>query len=158
MKTFKQFVSEEPTNHVGNGGYTRSADASGPVAGDDKKLFRGPEDLLSQDFQTPAESGEDRYARFSNIYPVMRVSLSNNDGDGPSIDAMVAASKEFVTKMDDASYARVRKNFRQFRESWTNKYKKSIDCSNPKGFSQKAHCAGRKKRAAGEQTTSKPVE
>ena len=76
----------------------------------------------------------------------------------PSIDAMVAASKEFVTKMDDASYARVRKNFRQFRESWTNKYKKSIDCSNPKGFSQKAHCAGRKKRAAGEQTTSKPVE
>ena len=31
-------------------------------------------------------------------------------------------------------------------EAWTDKYKKSIDCSNPKGFSQKAHCAGRKKR------------
>jgi predicted kinase len=30
--------------------------------------------------------------------------------------------------------------------SWSEKYKKSIDCSNPKGFSQKAHCAGRKKR------------
>jgi len=30
--------------------------------------------------------------------------------------------------------------------SWSKKYKKSIDCSNPKGFSQKAHCAGRKKR------------
>ena len=30
---------------------------------------------------------------------------------------------------------------------WSNKYKKSIDCSNPKGFSQKAHCAGRKKRS-----------
>jgi len=29
--------------------------------------------------------------------------------------------------------------------SWSEKYKKSIDCSNPKGFSQKAHCAGRKK-------------
>ena len=29
---------------------------------------------------------------------------------------------------------------------WSNKYKKSIDCNNPKGFSQKAHCAGRKKR------------
>ena len=28
----------------------------------------------------------------------------------------------------------------------SNKYKKSIDCNNPKGFSQKAHCAGRKKR------------
>jgi hypothetical protein len=30
-------------------------------------------------------------------------------------------------------------------EKWTNKYKRSIDCNNPKGFSQKAHCAGRKK-------------
>ena len=29
---------------------------------------------------------------------------------------------------------------------WSEKYKKSINCSNPKGFSQKAHCAGRKKR------------
>ena len=30
--------------------------------------------------------------------------------------------------------------------SWSEKYKKSIDCSNPKGFSQKAHCQGRKNR------------
>ena len=30
-------------------------------------------------------------------------------------------------------------------EDWSNKYK-SIDCNNPKGFSQKAHCAGRTKR------------
>ena len=29
---------------------------------------------------------------------------------------------------------------------WSKKYKKSIDCNNPKGFSQKAHCAGRKKQ------------
>ena len=29
---------------------------------------------------------------------------------------------------------------------WSNKYKKSINCNNPKGFSQKAHCAGKKKR------------
>jgi len=28
---------------------------------------------------------------------------------------------------------------------WSDKYKKSIDCDNPKGFSQKAHCAGKKK-------------
>jgi hypothetical protein len=28
---------------------------------------------------------------------------------------------------------------------WTQKYKNSINCSNPKGFSQKAHCAGKKK-------------
>jgi hypothetical protein len=31
-------------------------------------------------------------------------------------------------------------------EGWSKKYKKSINCNNPKGFSQKAHCAGRKKK------------
>ena len=30
-------------------------------------------------------------------------------------------------------------------EKWSEKYKRSIDCSRPRGFSQKAHCAGRKK-------------
>ena len=30
-------------------------------------------------------------------------------------------------------------------EKWSQKYKSSINCSNPKGFSQKAHCAGRGK-------------
>jgi len=30
-------------------------------------------------------------------------------------------------------------------EGWSAKYKRSIDCDNPKGFSQKAHCQGRKK-------------
>ena len=30
-------------------------------------------------------------------------------------------------------------------EKWSQKYKRSINCSNPRGFSQRAHCAGRKK-------------
>jgi hypothetical protein len=33
-------------------------------------------------------------------------------------------------------------------EAWSKKYKRSIDCNNPKGFSQRAHCAGRKKRVS----------
>ena len=31
-------------------------------------------------------------------------------------------------------------------EEWSDKYKRSIDCNNPKGFSQRAHCQGKKKR------------
>ena len=31
-------------------------------------------------------------------------------------------------------------------EKWSQKYKSSINCANPKGFSQRAHCAGRKKK------------
>ena len=31
-------------------------------------------------------------------------------------------------------------------EVWSEKYKRSINCNNPKGFSQRAHCQGRKKK------------
>lgn len=30
-------------------------------------------------------------------------------------------------------------------EKWSEKYKRSINCARPRGFSQRAHCAGRKK-------------
>jgi hypothetical protein len=33
----------------------------------------------------------------------------------------------------------------KLNEKWSKKYKSSINCSHPKGFSQKAHCAGKKK-------------
>ena len=31
------------------------------------------------------------------------------------------------------------------KKKWSDKYKKSINCDNPKGFSQRAHCQGKKK-------------
>jgi hypothetical protein len=34
----------------------------------------------------------------------------------------------------------------KMKEEWSQKYKSSINCSHPKGFSQKAHCAGKKKQ------------
>lgn len=30
--------------------------------------------------------------------------------------------------------------------AWSEKYKNSINCKNPKGFSQRAHCDGKKKQ------------
>ena len=39
--------------------------------------------------------------------------------------------------------------------SWSGQYKRSINCNSPRGFSQKAHCAARKKRQRGEVTKSK---
>ena len=41
--------------------------------------------------------------------------------------------------------------------AWSNKYKKKIDCNNPKGFSQKAHCRARKLRQMGKETESNSV-
>jgi len=37
-------------------------------------------------------------------------------------------------------------NKTEVSEKWSEKYKKSIDCNNPKGFSQRAHCQGKKKK------------
>lgn len=42
-------------------------------------------------------------------------------------------------------------------EKWSTKYKKSINCSNPKGFSQRAHCQGRKKTEDVEQDPGQPI-
>ena len=53
-------------------------------------------------------------------------------------------------KHKDHKFERTSKAIKQHmqepvEEKWSAKYKRSINCSNPKGFSQKAHCAGRKK-------------
>ena len=47
------------------------------------------------------------------------------------------------------SYAAIEK---VMGEEWSAKYKRSINCNNPRGFSQRAHCAGRKKNEGAEIT------
>ena len=51
--------------------------------------------------------------------------------------AMGVNPKVFIGKIEVES---------DINEKWSEKYKKSIDCNNPKGFSQRAHCQGRKKK------------
>ena len=113
MKTFKEFIKEAPTMSVGNGGYTNAA-ANTPTGGFDKRLFPVNDDLLDQGFQTAAETGLAKWATYSNVYPVMKVTLDNNKGDGPSVDSMVAASNEYVNIMDRNVADRIRKTFSRF--------------------------------------------
>ena len=63
-----------------------------------KFLFPRDEDLLTQDYQTPAEIGDSR-DDWLGVYPVMKLALDKSS-DGPSIDSMVDASKEYVNKMN----------------------------------------------------------
>ena len=42
---------------------------------------------------------------------------------------------------------------KELDEKWSEKYKKSIDCDNPKGFSQKAHCQGKTKKMETKEAT-----
>jgi hypothetical protein len=41
----------------------------------------------------------------------------------------------------------------EMKEKWSQKYKDSINCENPKGFSQKAHCQGKKKKSETKEAT-----
>jgi hypothetical protein len=42
----------------------------------------------------------------------------------------------------------------EMKEKWSEEYKKSIDCKNPKGFSQKAHCQSKSKKKETKEATS----
>ena len=72
-----------PTNNV----------SSGNIASRDIMLFRRDDDTLDQDYQTPGQSGLAKW-RFSNVYPVQKLSLSD-------IDNMTDASKQYTNVMDD---------------------------------------------------------
>ena len=63
--------------------------------------------------------------------------------------AMEQRAREMGKTSEAAVYRKyinsMKKKTKSMKEGWSDKYKKSIDCNNPKGFSQKAHCQGRKK-------------
>lgn len=42
-------------------------------------------------------------------------------------------------------YKKLKEEIDVLKEKWSTKYKRSINCNNPRGFSQRAHCQGRKK-------------
>lgn len=56
------------------------------------------------------------------------------------------AGENTVTGADGNKYITIElKRKESINEKWSEKYKRSINCNNPKGFSQRAHCQGRKK-------------
>ena len=78
-----------PTNNVSSGNIVR-----------DIMLFRRDDDTLDQDYQTPGQSGQAKW-RFSNVYPVQKLSLSD-------IDNMTDASKKYTNVMDDRRLENIR--------------------------------------------------
>tara|TARA_B100000965_G_scaffold404930_1_gene437207 strand:+ start:1300 stop:1758 length:459 start_codon:yes stop_codon:yes gene_type:complete len=97
IKTLRNLNEGVPTNSTGSS-----------IDNYDKFLFPIDDDDLSQDYQTPGQSGMAKW-RFSNVYPVQK--LTDQD-----IDNMVDASKEFVQMQDENTEQRVKKNFSSFME------------------------------------------
>ena len=80
----------------------------------------------------------DHFADFMNFYNELTIGITTHDVNGlTELDFKLALYIDKVLEQMGA---------RQLEEKWSNKYKRSINCANPKGFSQKAHCAGRKKK------------
>ena len=57
-----------------------------------------------------------------------------------------------------AWWERIKRTAPPVTESWSNTYKKSINCDNPQGFSQRAHCAAQTKRRINGKTSSQTVK
>lgn len=83
----------------------------------------------------------DHFADFKNFYNHLSIAITTHDVKG-------------LTKLDfelalyvDAAIEKMggRMLEEALREKWSKKRKDKVNCSNPKGFSEKAHCAGRKK-------------
>ena len=98
-------LKESPTVSVGDGGYTNSATATGPVSGYDAPL---PLPTLDQDYQTPGESGLARY-RFSNVYPAQQVT-------DKGVDNMVDASSEYLKLADEGNQRQSEQRVNRIRE------------------------------------------
>jgi cytidyltransferase-like protein len=54
-------------------------------------------------------------------------------------------AQNVVGMLDQAILGNTNEDADYLDEKWSQKYKSSINCNNPRGFSQRAHCAGRKK-------------
>ena len=88
ISNIRNIRESAPTNNI----------SGGDIGMYQKYLFPNDEDLLTQDYQTPAEIGDSR-DDWLGVYPVMKLALDKSS-DGPSIDSMVDASKEYVNKMN----------------------------------------------------------
>lgn len=90
ISKFRNIVEAAPTNNI----------SGGNIGTYDKMLFPPAEDTLDQDYQTPGQSGLAKW-RFSNVYPVQKLSLSD-------IDNMTDASKQYTNVMDDRRLENIR--------------------------------------------------
>jgi len=70
---------------------------------------------------------------------VMATMGDDNDVTAATLPKMMAGYH--LTKR----YKKLKEEVDTLKEKWSAKYKRSINCNNPQGFSQRAHCQGRKK-------------
>ena len=113
-------------------------------------------ELAKKKEQGVAEDTEPEGATVKNsLHTIIRVAthLEKQMGDSENFpeweSEMIGSVKDQMVKIMDYEISKKEQQGvaeGSLEEKWTQKYKSSINCSHPKGFSQKAHCAGKKKK------------
>ena len=89
----------------------------------------------------PEAAQAEAYQELKNLIRALGGSDVNHSKIYPLIKDMVKTPGELPSEVEQLPPL----TGEPVNEKWSAKYKRSIDCSNPKGFSQRAHCQGRKK-------------
>ena len=133
--------------YVGRGGYLEKDD-------EDKKNENGDSDSNGSGDGGGVSEGND-FLHQGNPNPQMRnMPMGTRNAEklanayGPHIKNQLIHGLHSLHKArESAKNTKIMKSPSvRVAEGWSEKYKESIDCDNPKGFSQRAHCQGRKKK------------
>ena len=88
----------------------------------------------------------DRQPQIESVLNSMGWSIAQVESDDDAVQLQHRDGATHFISADDFDPDVFEESADYIEERWSQKYKSSINCSNPKGFSQKAHCAGRKKK------------
>ncbi len=101
-------------------------------------IAQGIDSDSPEDAEGVIDAGDLGYCKFLKFKCASRRTCDAWVTGGPLEDKPVDENQGWAATYQEADSDYI-------EEKWSAKYKSSINCANPKGFSQKAHCAGRKK-------------
>ena len=142
-------LSNELDSPVGRSAYGFISGGPEQFSDDEDEEHDGYEDDIENiqnmfDYASQHDSDPDAKDMIKNLNKQMNYDF---DGDEPSDDETPAYNFISGGPPGVAFNEEEELDEEEVEEKWSEKYKKSIDCNNPKGFSQKAHCQGKKKHA-----------
>jgi hypothetical protein len=127
----------------------------------DRRLYtdENPSDTVSVKFKTKQDvidtlnkdsfksKSHARQSQIINlIHQRLRVALER--AKDPEVKKRLRTAFEYIESKKEESKRKTQEMKEgELEEKWSEKYKKSINCNNPKGFSQKAHCDGKRKNS-----------
>jgi len=91
----------------------------------------------------PEAAQAEAYQELKNLIRAIGGTEVNHSKVYPLIKDMIKTPGELPTEVQELPP--LTGDQPMVNEKWSAKYKRSINCNNPKGFSQRAHCQGRKK-------------